>query len=95
MRYRKLGNSELSVSEISLGTWGVCEGVSAENMKRALFVAIDLGINLIDTSNSYASGEAETFLGRTLKDIQRSSCCLRPRCSFPSLLGKVACQRSK
>lgn len=83
MRYRKLGNSELSVSEISLGTWGICEGVSAEQMKRSLFTALDLGINLIDTSNSYASGQAESFLGQTLKDVERSSVLLATKVFFP------------
>jgi len=31
MKYRKLGNSELHVSEISLGSWGIHEGVEQQN----------------------------------------------------------------
>lgn len=88
MRYRQLGNSDLMVSEISLGTWGICEGVSAANMQRALFTALDLGINLIDTSNSYASGQAESFLGQTLKDVPRSSILLATKVFFPVTPGE-------
>lgn len=76
------------VSEISLGTWGVYEGTSSEKMKRILFTALDLGVNLIDTSNSYASGQAELFLGQTLKDVPRSSVILATKVFFPVIGGE-------
>jgi 1-deoxyxylulose-5-phosphate synthase len=83
MLYRKLGNSEMSISEISLGTWGVGEGIDATSLSSCLFTALDLGINLIDTSNSYASGAAESFLGQTLTGINRSSYYLATKVFFP------------
>ncbi|XGB41661.1 MAG: aldo/keto reductase family protein [Nodosilinea sp. LVE1205-7] len=84
MKYRKLGNSELYVSEISLGTWGVYEGVNEDNVKACIYRAFDLGINLIDTSNSYASGRAESFLGETLKTFDRLSYILATKVFFPT-----------
>ena len=83
MQYRKLGNSEMDVSEISLGTWGIGEGIDADSLKACLLTALDLGINLIDTSNSYASGAAESFLGQILKGIDRSSYYLATKVFFP------------
>ena len=84
MKYRQLGTSELQVSEISFGTWGIDEGVSAQNAKACIYKALDLGINLIDTSNSYAAGGAESFLGKTLNGIARSSYLLATKVFFPT-----------
>ncbi|HEX3675431.1 MAG TPA: aldo/keto reductase, partial [Rhizomicrobium sp.] len=69
MKYRKLGASDLSVSEISLGSW-LTYGVGVERDKAVACVnkAFDLGINFIDTSNAYGRGKAETFLGEILAD---------------------------
>ena len=70
MKYRKLGDSSLEVSEISLGSWltyGV--GVEAEKARACLDAAFDVGINLIDTANVYGRGAAETFLGEALKRL--------------------------
>jgi aryl-alcohol dehydrogenase-like predicted oxidoreductase len=74
MKYRKLGASDLNVSEISLGSWltyGV--GVDAGNAKACVDRAFDLGINFIDTANVYGRGAAESFLGDALKGRKRSS----------------------
>ncbi|MEL7038485.1 MAG: aldo/keto reductase family protein [Cyanobacteria bacterium J06592_8] len=84
MKYRKLGNSELQVSEISLGSWGVNEGVEDYNAKACIYKAFDLGINLIDTSNSYAAGAAESFLGEVLQGVERSSYILATKVFFPT-----------
>ena len=83
MHYRQLGNSDLVVSEIGFGTWGVYEGIDEERMQQSLLAAIDLGINLIDTSNSYAAGQAEEFLGRVLQSVPRSSYVLATKVFFP------------
>ena len=67
MKYRKLGASDLEVSEISLGSWltyGV--GVEADKARACLDRAFDLGINFIDTANAYGRGAAETVLGESL-----------------------------
>jgi len=84
MKYRKLGDSDLSVSEISLGSWltyGV--GVEAEKARACLDAAFDVGINFIDTANVYGRGAAETFLGEALRDRPRDSYVLATKVYFP------------
>lgn len=84
MRYRKLGASELEVSEISLGSWltyGV--GVEAERARACLDRAFEVGINLIDTANIYGRGAAERFLGEALAGRARDSYLLATKLFFP------------
>lgn len=84
MKYRKLGNSELCISEISLGSWGISEGVEQQHAEACIYKAFDVGINFIDTSNSYAAGAAESFLGEVLNGIERSSYLLATKVFFPT-----------
>ena len=84
MKYRKLGDSDLEVSEISLGSWltyGV--GVEADKARACLEEAFNQGINFIDTANVYGRGAAETFLGDALKGRQRDSYVLATKVYFP------------
>jgi aryl-alcohol dehydrogenase-like predicted oxidoreductase len=84
MKYRKLGDSDLEVSEISLGSWltyGV--GVEAEKARACLEEAFNQGINFIDTANIYGRGAAETFLGEALKGRGRDSYILATKLFFP------------
>jgi aryl-alcohol dehydrogenase-like predicted oxidoreductase len=84
MKYRKLGASDLSVSEISLGSWltyGV--GVERDLAKACLERAFDLGINFIDTANVYGRGAAETVLGELLAGRPRDSYVLATKVFFP------------
>ncbi|MFF7045767.1 aldo/keto reductase [Streptomyces massasporeus] len=70
MRYRELGRSGLSVSEIGYGAWGIGEsawvGASEDESVRALHRALDLGVNLIDTARGY--GESERIVGRVVRE---------------------------
>lgn len=84
MRYRKLGSSNLRVSEISLGSWltyGV--GVEAQAGRRCLDAAFDAGINFIDTANIYGRGAAETFLGEALSGRKRDTYILGTKLFAP------------
>jgi aryl-alcohol dehydrogenase-like predicted oxidoreductase len=84
MKYRKLGASDLSVSEISLGSWltyGV--GVERDAAKACLERAFELGINFIDTANVYGRGAAETVLGELLSSRARDSYVLATKLYFP------------
>jgi len=84
MKTRKLGDSDLEVSEISLGSWltyGV--GVEADKARACLDTAFDVGINFIDTANVYGRGAAETFLGEALKARLRDSYILATKVYFP------------
>ncbi len=67
MNLRKLGCSDLEVSEISLGSWLTYSGgVGREQAKACVQAAFDAGINFIDTANVYGRGAAETLLGEVL-----------------------------
>jgi aryl-alcohol dehydrogenase-like predicted oxidoreductase len=84
MQTRRLGNSDLYVSEISLGSWltyGV--GVEADKARACLDAAFDAGINFIDTANVYGRGAAESFLGDALSDRPRDSYILATKLFFP------------
>ena len=84
MKYRKLGDSDLEVSEIALGSWltyGV--GVEADKARACLNEAFDQGINFIDTANVYGIGAAETFLGEALQAHPRDSYVLATKVFFP------------
>jgi 1-deoxyxylulose-5-phosphate synthase len=84
MKYRKLCDSSLDVSEISLGSWltyGV--GVEADRARDCLEAAFEVGINFIDTANIYGRGAAETFLGEALKGRPRDSYVLATKLYFP------------
>jgi aryl-alcohol dehydrogenase-like predicted oxidoreductase len=74
MEYRQLGDSDLRVSEISLGSW-LTYGVGVERDQGAACMrrAFDVGINFFDTANVYGRGAAETFLGEVLDGVDRSS----------------------
>jgi aryl-alcohol dehydrogenase-like predicted oxidoreductase len=74
MKYRKLGDSDLTVSEISLGSWltyGV--GVEQDKAKACVDRSFELGINFIDTANVYGRGAAESVLGELLVGRPRDS----------------------
>jgi len=84
MKYRKLGASDLEVSEISLGSWltfGV--GVEADRTRACVDRAFSLGINFIDTANVYGRGAAETVLGEALSARPRDSYVLATKVFFP------------
>ena len=84
MKYRKLGDSALTISEISLGSWltyGV--GVEADQARACLEEAFAQGINFIDTANIYGRGAAESFLGEALQGRPRDSYVLATKLFFP------------
>ena len=70
MRYRRLGRTGLSVSEIGYGAWGIGGagwiGADEDESVRALHRSIELGVNLIDTARGY--GDSERIIGNVLRD---------------------------
>jgi len=70
MRYRELGRTGLSVSEIGYGAWGIGGsmwiGADERESVRALHRAIELGVTFIDTARGY--GESERIVGGVLRD---------------------------
>jgi aryl-alcohol dehydrogenase-like predicted oxidoreductase len=84
VNYRRLGSSDLDVSEIALGSWLTYGGgVERERAVACVEKAFELGINFIDTANVYARGAAEEFLGETLAGRPRDSYVLATKLFFP------------
>ena len=82
MKYRKLGDSALTISEISLGSWltyGV--GVEADQARACLEEAFAQGINFIDTANIYGRGAANPSSARRSRAGRATATCSRPSCS--------------
>jgi aryl-alcohol dehydrogenase-like predicted oxidoreductase len=74
MRYRKLGSSDLEVSEISLGSWLTYSGgVELDQTRACTDAAFEAGINFFDTANVYGRGAAETAWGDILSGRPRDS----------------------
>jgi 1-deoxyxylulose-5-phosphate synthase len=83
MKYRQLGNSDLQISEISLGSWLTYSGgVERSQAESCVQSALQAGINFFDTANVYGRGEAETFLGEALRPLKRSSYVLATKLYF-------------
>jgi len=75
MKYRKLGNTGLIVSEVALGTMQFGAGMNMGNLgqedtSRMVKLALDRGINFIDTADVYSLGESETLLGNALRGVR-------------------------
>lgn len=71
MNYRKLGKTNLEISEISLGTWQVGgkwgSNFSFKNAENIIKTAIDKGVNFIDTADVYSAGLSEKVVGEIIR----------------------------
>ena len=67
MEYRILGPTGVKVSPLALGTANFADPTPEDEATKIIDRAIDAGINLIDTGNTYANGESERIIGRALK----------------------------
>ena len=84
MRLRRLGDSELEVSEISLGSWLTYSGgIEREQTEACTRAAFDAQINFFDTANVYGTGAAEEAWGEILSDYDRDSYVLATKVYFP------------
>ena len=84
MQYRKLGASDLTVSEIGFGSW--LTFTAAHRRQEAIACvrrALDRGITFIDTANVYGRGTAEEVLGEALAPVRRDSYVLATKLFFP------------
>jgi aryl-alcohol dehydrogenase-like predicted oxidoreductase len=72
MNYRKLGRTNLEVSEIGYGAWGIGGkqwlGASDQGALKALHLAVHRGINFFDTALAYNDGHSERLLAKVLED---------------------------
>ena len=74
MIYNEIGKTGMRVSNLGFGAsslGGVFRGIDEGEAVKAVFTAVDNGINFIDVSPYYGHLKAETVLGKALKDIPR------------------------
>lgn len=84
MEYRTLGRTGVKVSPLCLGTANFADPTPESEAMAILNRALDAGINLIDTGDSYANGESERIIGRALKESgRRHEAIIATKVHFP------------
>ena len=76
MNYRTLGRTNLEVSEVGYGAWGIAGdawlGAEDEKSLQALNRAVDLGLNFIDTALAYGEGHSERLVGKVVGEREET-----------------------
>ncbi|NMC46141.1 MAG: aldo/keto reductase [Chloroflexi bacterium] len=89
MNKKRLGNSDLWISRLGLGTWAIGGGNNPygwgaqndDDSIRTIQKAIDLGINWIDTAKGYGHGHSEEIVGQALKG-RRDKVIIATKCGI-------------
>ena len=77
MKYRKLGKSNLKVSEIGFGAWAIAldwwggKRIDDQDAIKMLKRAYDLGINFYETADIYGNGKSEKLISQAFKGMNR------------------------
>jgi len=88
MHYRRLGQSGLKVSEISLGAWITFGNQIDEKTAISLIKeAFDQGINFFDNADMYANGQAELVMGKAIADMPREELVISSKVFWPTMKG--------
>jgi myo-inositol catabolism protein IolS len=101
VRYRKLAKTNVEVSVICFGCWGILGGFNwgpqdEKDSLAALRIAYESGINFYDTAEGYGSGQSEQLLARGLGDVRQKiviATKVSPNHFDPSEM-RAACERS-
>ena len=93
MQYQEFGKTGLRVSKLCLGTWGIggagWDSYSDESRMDAIKVALECGINFIDTAPAYNAGKAECYVGETLNKLKkRKEVVISTKCGNKFVDGK-------
>jgi aryl-alcohol dehydrogenase-like predicted oxidoreductase len=84
MEYRTLGRTGVRIAPLCLGTANFADPTDEAESIRIVERAVDGGITLIDTGNSYKNGESERYIGRALKGMgARDRVVLATKAHFP------------
>jgi 1-deoxyxylulose-5-phosphate synthase len=87
MEHRRLGDSDLEVSAIALGSWLTYSGgVGRERTEACTRAAFDVGITFFDTANVYGRGAAERAWGEILASYPRDSFAIATKAYYPMSL---------
>jgi len=85
MKYRRLGDAGLKVSELGLGGWTTFGGSvkDADLARQIITTAYDSGVNFFDIADVYAKGEAERMMGAVLRDFPRHTLVISSKVFWP------------
>ncbi len=85
MKYRRLGQAGLKVSELSLGGWTTFgESLTDQQLARDIIThAYESGINFFDIADVYAAGASEKMMGAVLKDFPRHTLVISSKLFWP------------
>jgi aryl-alcohol dehydrogenase-like predicted oxidoreductase len=85
MEFRRLGRSGLKISEVVYGNW-ITHGsqIDDDEAARCVRTALDLGVTTFDTADVYASGRAETALGKALAGEHRDGLAIFTKVYWPT-----------
>jgi voltage-dependent potassium channel beta subunit len=88
MKYRIMGRSGLKLSEISLGAWLTFgDQIEDKTANEILHTAYDQGVNYFDNSDVYASGRAESVMGKAIADLPRPALVLSSKVFWETMPG--------
>lgn len=84
MKYRRLGNTGLRISSVSIGGWVTVGGtVDIKASQEIIRTAVDAGINFVDLADVYAGGKAEEVVGGMMGEFTRSDLVLSSKVYWP------------
>jgi aryl-alcohol dehydrogenase-like predicted oxidoreductase len=91
MEYRRLGNSGLKVSALTMGTmtfggkggFSKVGNVGLADVRRLIDLVVDSGVNLIDTANVYSAGASEEIIGEALGGQRKGGVLLATKARYP------------
>ncbi|MEI7616421.1 MAG: aldo/keto reductase [Actinomycetota bacterium] len=85
MKFKKLGKTDISVSVIGAGTWGIggtwWSGTDVKESVETIQTSIEQGINFIDTAPAYGYGVSEEIIGKAIEG-QRDKVVLATKCGL-------------
>jgi aryl-alcohol dehydrogenase-like predicted oxidoreductase len=81
--HRQLGSSGLRIAPLVLGTDNFTNPTSEDESIRIIAAAVDGGITMVDTANSYAAGESERVIGKALRQLGRDDVLVATKFHYP------------
>jgi aryl-alcohol dehydrogenase-like predicted oxidoreductase len=95
MEYRRLGNSGLMVSTLTLGTmtfggkgnFAKVGNLSLKDVSKLIDIVADAGVNLIDTANVYSAGHSEELIGEAMGAKRKPGMLIATKARYPMGLG--------
>jgi len=83
MKYRRLGEHGITLSEVGFGSWLTSRAKDRERSIGLHRLAYENGVNFFDTANAYGGGETEEVVGEALKPFRRETYVLATKLYWP------------